>query len=139
MPTKTFPGNYKNLEYISHFIIKHAERASFSRDEVYAIQTAVDEACSNIIDHAYKGENRGKIKIQVNEISNGLKIIIQDDGEPFNPDEIPTPDITSPLEIRKERGLGMFFMRKLMDKVIFDFSQSEGNTLTLVKYKGSFS
>lgn len=139
MPTKTFPGNYKYLERISQFIIKHAEQASFSRDEVYAIQTAVDEACSNIIDHAYKGENKGKIKIEINEISDGLRIIIQDNGEPFDPEQVPEPDITSPLEIRKERGLGIFFMRQLMDKVVFDFSPSEGNTLTLVKYKGSCS
>jgi len=136
MPVKTFPGNYKSLEAISEFIIYQAVQASFSPGEVYAIQTAVDEACANIIDHAYGGENIGKIEIRVSEIQNGLRIVLQDKGEPFDPSEVPDPDITSPLEIRKERGLGVFFMRQLMDKVIFKFSQTEGNILTLVKYKG---
>jgi serine/threonine-protein kinase RsbW len=136
MPKQTFPGNYKSLESISRFIINEAEEAKFTPQEVYAIQTAVDEACANIIDHAYGGEDKGQIEIKVNEVKDGLRIVIYDKGEPFDPDEVPEPDITSPLEIRKERGLGIFFMRKLMDKVIFEFSQSKGNTLTLVKYKG---
>lgn len=136
MQYKTFPGNYQSLEAISEFIVEQAEQASFSPKEVYAIQTAVDEACANIIDHAYGGENKGEIEIKISKIKNGLRIILQDNGEPFDPAEVPEPDITSPLEIRKERGLGIFFMRQLMDKVLFEFSQKEGNTLTLVKYKG---
>jgi serine/threonine-protein kinase RsbW len=136
MTTQTYPANYKNLAIISQFIIDQAEGAGFSANDVYAIQTAVDEACSNIIDHAYGGENRGEISITVKAFSNMLKITLVDSGISFTPEDIPDPDITSPLEIRKERGLGIFFMRKLMDKVLFDFSQPEGNTLTLVKYKG---
>jgi serine/threonine-protein kinase RsbW len=136
MPNKTFPGNYRNLKAISEFIVDQAQEASFSPKEVYAIQTAVDEACANIIDHAYGGENIGNIKVYVSTINNGLRIVLQDEGEPFDPAEVPEPDISSPLEIRKERGLGIFFMRQSMDKVLFEFSQKEGNTLTLIKYKG---
>ena len=137
MTTRIFPGNYKNLAIISDFIVEQAEHVGFSPSEVYAIQTAVDEACANIIDHAYGEEDVGEIEIKTKSVTNGLRIVIKDEGKPFNPDEIPNPDITSPLEIRKERGLGVFFIRKLMDVAIFDFSQSKGNTLTLVKYKGS--
>jgi serine/threonine-protein kinase RsbW len=137
MTTRIFPGNYKNLAIISDFIVEQAEHVGFSPSEVYAIQTAVDEACANIIDHAYGAEDVGEIEIKTKSVTNGLRIVIKDEGKPFNPDEIPNPDITSPLEIRKERGLGVFFIRKLMDVAIFDFSQSKGNTLTLVKYKGS--
>lgn len=137
MVTKIFPGNYKNLANIGQFIIEQAEEAGFSPSDIYAIQMAVDEACSNIIDHAYGGENIGEIEIKVKQCDDKLKIILTDKGEPFVPEDVPQPDITSPLEIRKERGLGIFFMRSLMDKVIFKFSQTKGNTLTLIKNKGS--
>ena len=136
MSMQTFPGIYKSLEPISKFIIKQAENAGFSEKDIYAIQTAVDEACSNVIDHAYGGENIGDIKISLKDSNHELKIIISDTGDPFDPEDIPDPDITSPLEIRKERGLGIFFMKKLMDEVIFEFSPSEGNKLTLTKFKG---
>ena len=136
MISKTFHGNYRSLAVISDFIVEEAEKIEFNPSEVYAIQTAVDEACANIIDHAYGGEDLGQIDIQVHKIQKGIKIILKDNGEPFNPDDIPAPDITSPLEIRKERGLGIFFMQKLMDKVIFEFSSGGINTLTLLKFRG---
>jgi serine/threonine-protein kinase RsbW len=135
MNTKTYPANYKQLANISHFIVSLAEKAGFSPNDIYAIQTAVDEACSNIIDHAYGGENLGDIKIIVNDHHNKFQIILVDQGDPFEPDDVPEPDITSPLEVRKERGLGIFFMRQLMDVVSFEFSKTEGNILTLIKYK----
>ena len=137
MKTRIFPANYESLANIGRFVIAQAENAGFSPNDVYAIQTAVDEACSNIIDHAYGGEDRGEIKIMIKDFDNHLQITLIDHGEPFEPEDIPEPDITSPLEIRKERGLGIFFMRNLMDIVSFEFSQTEGNTLTLIKYKGS--
>lgn len=136
MTTKTFPANFKSLADISDFIVKTSDKAGFSPNEVYAIQTAVDEAVSNIIDHAYGGEDLGDIEIQVTNIKNGIQIILRDEGDPFDPDIVPNPDISSPLEVRKERGLGIFFMRKLMDQVIFEFSNKKGNTLTLIKFKG---
>lgn len=136
MKTKTFRANYQNLAAISRFIVEQSEQAGFSPSDIYAIQTAVDEACSNIIDHAYGGEDLGEIEINVRQIENGIQIILTDFGDPFEPEEVPEPDITSPLEIRKERGLGIFFMRSLMDHVQFEFSSTDGNTLTLVKYKG---
>lgn len=137
MTTQTFRGNFENLAPISNFIVGQVENAGFSADEVYAIQAAVDEACANIIDHAYGGEDMGDIKIDVKKIKKGIQIRLIDTGEPFNPNKVPEPDISSPLETRKERGLGVFFMRKLMDNVRFEFSKSEGNILTLEKYRGS--
>lgn len=135
MPKRIFPGNFGSLEGISEFIVEKAQKAGFSPNDVYAIQTAVDEACSNIIDHAYGGENKGEIFIKVTETKENLKIVLRDQGEPFDPEDVPEPDLTSALEHRKERGLGIFFMQKLMDEVIFEFSEKRGNKLTLVKNK----
>lgn len=135
--TKTFAGNYQNLAAIGEFVVKTATDEGFSSKEIYAIQTAVDEACANIIDHAYKGENLGEIKIAITSFTDRIEIFIEDTGESFDPDEVPAPDITSLLEVRKERGLGVFFIRKLMDEATFDCSSAECNTLTLIKYKRS--
>ena len=106
MTTRNFPANFKSLASISDFVVQFSEDAGFSPNDIYSIQTAVDEACSNIIDHAYGGENIGEIQIQVTQVKNGIQIVLHDEGEPFDPDDVPSPDITSPLEIRKERGIG---------------------------------
>ena len=93
----------------------------FDERSVYALQMAVDEACSNIIRHAYGGEGRGNISLQVEQTTSGVKITIEDNGTPFNPDIVPKPDIEAPLEARGEGGLGLFLIRQLMDEVSFEF------------------
>lgn len=135
MVNQIFPGEYKSLAEISDFVINRANKSGFSANDIYSIQIAVDEACSNIIDHAYGKENLGYIEIQVEGIENGLKITIRDDGDPFDPEEIPDPVLDSPLEERRERGLGLFIMRKLMDEVTYDFSSPNQNKLVMIKRK----
>lgn len=139
MVTKIYPGEYKSLAIISNFIVDQASRASFSPRDIYAIQTAVDEACSNIIDHAYSAEDLGFIEVNVDILDSAIKITITDDGLPFNPDEVPKPDLHNPLENRKERGLGVYFMRELMDEVSFDFSNKRLNTLVMIKKRDTVS
>jgi len=51
--TKSFPGKYSSLERIGDFVRKIAKEAGFESLSVYSIEMAVDEACSNIIEHAY--------------------------------------------------------------------------------------
>jgi serine/threonine-protein kinase RsbW len=110
------------------------KESPFDERQRYAIDLAVDEACSNVIDHAYGGEDRGEIRILLDLNDKGLKITIQDDGAPFEPDDVAEPDLISPLETRCERGLGVFLIRKIMDEARWDFSIPGVNQLTLVKY-----
>ncbi len=131
----TFPGRFDSLAAISEFVARAAEAASLDERAVYAVQLAVDEACSNIIEHAYGGEGRGDIEITYRINSDGLTVILRDYGRPFNPNSVPPPNLHSSLEERNERGLGLYFMRELMDEVHFEFTPDSGNVLTMVKRK----
>jgi len=104
---------------------------------VYAVQLAVDEACSNIIDHAYGGEDRGVMLCSVIVDAKGLTVILRDRGMPFNPQEIPDPQVDVPLEKLKPRGVGVFLMRKMVDEVRYEYSPEGGNVLTLIKRRES--
>jgi serine/threonine-protein kinase RsbW len=132
-----FPGNYESLDKICRFVNQVAREAGFDEAALYAIETAVDEAFSNIIDHAYGGENKGEVECicSCDPACETLTVVLHDYGKPFDPGKIPDPDIASSLENRKERGLGLYFMRKLMDEVHFEFSREHGNTLVLTKRK----
>jgi len=96
-------------------------RLASDDNELYAIETAVDEAFSNIIDHAYLEEGVGDIECTCLSDAENLTIILRDHGLPFNPDEIPQPVIDCCLEDRTERGLGLFVMRRYMDDINFEF------------------
>lgn len=134
MHKKSFAGKFINLEQIGDFIGLTAENAGLDETAVYAVQLAVDEACTNIIEHAYGGESLGEISISTEVTANRFIVEILDHGQPFDPDSIPVPKTNVPLEEIQPRGVGLFLMRKMMDEVRFSFEPSLGNTLTMVKY-----
>ena len=136
MPTAKFPARFESLEKISQFVVEAAKEAGFDESAIYAIELAVDEACSNIIEHAYGGEGRGDIRCTYQIANNNLKIILRDQGRPFNPNSIAEPNFGAPLEELKPRGAGLFLMRKLMDEVDFEFEAGSGNVLTMIKHRG---
>ncbi len=135
MPTQTYPGRYASLAKISEFVAKSAAKAGFDNKEVYAVKLAVDEACTNIIEHGYGGEGKGKIRCTCDVTSGQIKITLRDWGKSFDPDHVPEPDFDVPLEDLQSRGAGLFFMRKMMDEVHFDFHKRKGNILVMIKRK----
>jgi len=135
MTTSIFKGNYSNLEYIREFFASAAKLAGLDDESVYDIQMAVDEAASNIIDHAYKGEDLGNIECSYHVTPEELIISLKDFGEPFDPEDVESPDLESDVCCRKPRGLGLHFMKSLMDSVAFSFNGHGGNVLTIIKKK----
>ena len=120
---------------ISDFVLEQAQRIGFNEKATYAIQLAVDEACSNIIEHAYGGEGIGEIDLTCNLSDDQLEIILKDSGKPFDPEDIPDLDATLPIDEVGERGAGVYLMHKLMDEVQFNFSKGTGTTLIMRKKK----
>ena len=129
----TVSGYFKNLARIGDFVMAAAARAGLDEQGVYAVHMAVDEACTNIIKHAYGGEGQGKIRLVCQVQTDGLLIEVYDQGRPFDPDQIPELDIRAPLAERARGGMGMFFMRRLMDRVEYRFNTPQGNQLILFK------
>ncbi len=132
--TLTIAGNYQNLAAIGQFVTHWAIESGLNERAVYAVQMAVDEACSNIIEHAYGGEGKGDIELHCRKLDDGLEVTVRDKGRPFDPTLVDAPNIHAPLEERNEGGLGLFLMKELMDDVAFEFGKN-GNTLLLVKRK----
>ena len=133
--TVIFPGRFDSLVRIGEFVVHVAEAAGLNTRAVYAVQTAVDEACANIIEHAYGGEGRGDIECTCRINNNGLTVTLRDYGCSFDPTSVPEPDLYANLDNRKEGGLGLYFIRQLMDEVRFEFTPDAGNVLTMVKHR----
>lgn len=134
--TRSFSGTYANLAGIGQFVRGEAQQAGLDDAAVYQVEMAVDEACSNIIEHAYGGEGKGNIDCTCRCEADSLVIVLADEGKSFDPEQIKPPDLQAELEDRESHGLGLFFIREWMDQVEFKFLPSVGNVLTLVKYRG---
>jgi serine/threonine-protein kinase RsbW len=138
MPTMEFPGRYDSLEKIAITVQKAAQELGLDSCAAYAVETAVDEACSNIIEHAYGGENKGTIRLTYDISGNELIIVLIDSGKKFDPKKIAKPNLHAPLKDRQTHGLGLYFMRQWMDEVRFDHVEGF-NVLTMIKRKGHSS
>jgi serine/threonine-protein kinase RsbW len=135
MTTVTFPGEYKSLEKISELVVQAARQAGLNEHETYQVDLAVDEACCNIIDHAYGGEGLGEMTCSIEIHPDKLTVILMDRGRPFDPSKVPDPQLDAPLEKVKRRGAGFYLMRKIMDELHFEHTPEGGNVLVLVKKK----
>lgn len=130
--TLTVPGRFEYLAAIADFIAQAGLEAGFDQDTIFHVQMAVDEACSNVIEHAYEGREKGEITLDCDCRGKEWIVVICDTGRPFNPDAVPQPSLNTNLEDIKTGGLGLYFMRQLMDKVEFTFDE-KGNKLRMVK------
>lgn len=126
-------SHIERLGEVADFIEGVARACALNESQAYDVQMAVDEAVTNIIEHAYRGRPGGEIDLVVEKRGKELIITIQDFGEPFDPNQVAKPKTHAPLSERDIGGLGLFFMKKLMDRVEFDFSPEGGNRLTMVK------
>jgi serine/threonine-protein kinase RsbW len=130
-----FPGRFDSLEKIAQVVQQATREFGLDSCAAYAVETAVDEACSNIIEHAYGGEDKGTIDLTYTIEGSELIITLRDTGKKFNPKKVSPPKLTDQLKYRQTHGLGLFFMRQWMDEVKFD--RVEGyNILTMIKRKG---
>jgi len=118
------------------FAAQAAKDASMDDTEVYAVELAVDEACSNIIEHAYGSDKGGEIECTCIAANNCLTIILRDHGKPFDPSGGTEPDLVSGIEQRPLGGLGVYLMCQFMDEVRFEALGEAGNLLIMVKHKG---
>jgi serine/threonine-protein kinase RsbW len=107
-----------------------ASRMNFTHEEIEDIKIAVNEACTNVVQYAYPG-SIGDIDIEFLNSNGMLKIIISDSGIGFNVDDKPTTQSEDPNKIGL--GLGIVFMRSLMDDVDFVSTPGKGTVVTLSK------
>jgi serine/threonine-protein kinase RsbW len=135
-----FKVSYGSLDALRQFISQSAAVCGLGAADIYAVQMAVDEAFSNIVEHAYGGESPDIVECSCQIGADRLTIQLKDWGRPFDPSQVPEPDIAAGLEEREQGGLGLYFMRHLMDEVHFAYHRNPGekegcNLLTMVKLK----
>jgi anti-sigma regulatory factor (Ser/Thr protein kinase) len=81
---------------------------------------ALDEILSNIVKYAYEVPETGTIEVELEYSNNKLTASIEDRGVAFDPFERETVIPTGPLESREEGGLGIVFVKTLLDSVAYE-------------------
>jgi serine/threonine-protein kinase RsbW len=128
-----FKAVLENVSAAIDCVTKSAREAGFDEGVLYQLQLAVDEACANVVQHAYEGMEAGDVEVSCSFDDEYLVIRVRDWGRSFVPEDVPEPDVDAPLEERSLGGLGLFLIRQCMDQVAFSFDTEFGNELIMKK------
>lgn len=128
------PSQSDNLAIIRDLVTKIASQVGFNNDEASKIELAVDEACTNVIKHAYGNNSNKTIDILIKIDKEKLIIIVSDKGKGFDPDNVQVPDLNESIRSGRKGGLGICLIKTLMDKVDFQIKPGLKNQVKMVKY-----
>jgi serine phosphatase RsbU (regulator of sigma subunit)/anti-sigma regulatory factor (Ser/Thr protein kinase)/tetratricopeptide (TPR) repeat protein len=127
------PAHIDYLAELREFISEIGKKYRLPDSMVKSFKLAIDEAATNIIRYAYRdiGEE-GIITLRVIVRKESVTVCMIDQGQRFDPRNVKEPDLDRYVKIGKKGGLGIFIIRKLMDKIEYR-TTSEGNELRLTK------
>ena len=134
MKELTLEASAKNIPTVTDFVNSELKVLGCSYPVLAQIDIAIDELFGNIANYAYK-PNTGHVTVQVEVGEDPVSVIITflDNGKAFNPLKQKDPDITLPAQRRKPGGLGIFMVRRTMDKVEYDYK--DGKNILRIKKK----
>src|SRR5512133_204976 len=135
--TLTVPSRTEELHRVRQIVEREATEFGFDPETAFRIALAVDEACTNIIKHAYGGSPSEAFGLEIYAADNKFQVVLTDNGRGFSPSKLPRLDMKRYFECMCRGGLGVHIMRLVMDDVAYDVSANATNRLQLVKYRGA--
>jgi anti-sigma regulatory factor (Ser/Thr protein kinase) len=130
------PSESAFLGLVREVTRKMAGVAGFEDKTADQLALAVDEAASNVLEHAYRGAPDRVLRVDMDDHGEAFCVNVVDDGECFDPASRPSLDVRQLERDRRTGGLGVHLMERIMDSVTFQ-RREPLNVCCLVKRKRS--
>jgi len=130
----SLPSETAYLGLVRELTKRMAEVAGFAEPVAERLSLAVDEATTNVIEHAYKGASDREIELRYEDRGPDFRVELVDTGQMVDPRAVPRVDLDRFVSERRTGGLGVHLMEKIMDSVTFRRS-ARRNVCALVKHK----
>jgi len=127
------PSSTENLAMIRDFVGSIGQRAGLDQGEIAKLELAVDEACANVIEHAYGSDATREVTVKARVDEDAVSIEIVDTGKGFDPSTVQQDKLDQLISKRKSGGLGMRLIQTLMDEVQYEIIPGQKNALRMVK------
>jgi len=129
----TLKNDISELSRIAEDIEAHGESRSWPIKWIMNLNLSLDELVTNIISYGYEDSGEHEIRITLTERDGSLTVVVEDDGIAFDPfTQAPEPDIDASVEERRIGGLGVYFVKTLMDEVSYE-RLGKRNLITLIQ------
>ena len=116
----------KNLRIIENAVDEITNTLGVKQDNYGKILVAILEAVNNAITHGNKFDDEKYVDVSITVEKNEMIVTVTDEGNGFNPSDIPDP--TRPENIEELSRRGVFLMTKLADSIFFN---EAGNSVTM--------
>ena len=137
MEALAFPAVLDSLAELRAYSRKAAELAGLDQGRRYALELAVDEIATNVINYGYGAPDASKrVWISADVEGGPLRLLLEDEGEPFDPRDHPMPseeELAAPLESRAVGGLGIFLALRGVDA--FDYRRHGDRNVNVFEMK----
>ncbi|MFC7147965.1 ATP-binding protein [Cohnella cellulosilytica] len=120
------------LERLHAFFEEIGARANWPDRLKFDMTLSCEELLTNTINYGFPQGGRHVITLSVQSSPSAVEIRLEDEGVPFNPLEFEEPDLSPDLEERRIGGLGIFFVRRMMNEFIYERTDT-GNRIILRK------
>ena len=129
----TLTNKLTEIERLGGMVDEFATRHALPMKAVFEINLSLDELLTNIISYGYEDNLSHDILVTMAVEDGEVAIALEDDGRAYNPFTAPAPDLERPLEDRVVGGLGVHFVRNLMDA--FEYRRVRDRNIVLLKKK----
>ena len=128
-------ADVEQLAAVRQFVRENAQVLGASQLDQDQLIQAVDELVANTIDHGLEGCDSCDGEVSVALWAEGEEMVVRlvDNAPPFDPTQVPPPDLSRPLEVRISGGLGIFLARRFTDCMTYRLTADGKNELTLRK------
>ena len=133
--TLLVPAHPSYLSLIGTMVKWFGRAAGLSKEQTGELEVAVDEACTNVIRHAFPEGAKGEITIVCSPVADGLLVRILDQGNPFDPQQGNKIAMAKRSQDPASGGIGLSLIRQLVDRFQYHWDEREGNQLALIKRK----
>ncbi|HEV7396647.1 MAG TPA: ATP-binding protein [Pyrinomonadaceae bacterium] len=127
----TLPSRFESVEEAAGSIADLLKRSGVTDDVLFGVDMAVREAVTNAVLHGNKQDDKKFVLVTTRTSPDRLEISVHDEGEGFNPEDVPDP--TDSENILKTSGRGIFFMRTFMNDVEWFIRPEGGTTVKMIK------
>lgn len=128
----TVKASSEELTRVRHQVSDWLEKFPSTPEETYAIVTALDETLSNVLEHSLDFDSSREVQLDFYLYKNGVRIVVTNDGPPFSPGE-KSGDIKDYIKENRSRGLGLYIIHSLLDRVEYTMTAAGDQQIRLEK------
>ncbi len=127
----TIQNDLAEMPSLHEAVVRFSQEHHLTDDITFTLDLCIEELITNIIKYAYENDSKHFIRIDLEKTGNEVLLQICDDGRPFDPTQLPEPDLDVPLESRTIGGLGIHLVRNYVTSM--EYTRDGDQNITTLK------